>query len=66
VRADSSVANSASRIDGEKIEIKLGVMIRVECGDDTQIDEFIPFLTRLNHSVLWKMVSSCIPRKTPE
>jgi heat shock protein HslJ len=60
VKTGCSAANGAYRMDGEKIQIGLGVMTRAECGDDSQLDEFIPFLTRLKHSALWKMVSSCI------
>ncbi|MFV9675391.1 MAG: hypothetical protein ACNYZI_08430 [Anaerolineales bacterium] len=60
VEPDCSVANGVYRIDGEKIQTKLGVMIRAYCGDDSQIDEFILFITRLKHSVLVEMVSSWI------
>jgi hypothetical protein len=60
VKADCSVANGVYRIDSEKIQIELGVMTRAACGFDSQLDEFIPFLTRLKHSTLWKMVSSYI------
>ncbi|NOR89920.1 MAG: META domain-containing protein [Anaerolineales bacterium] len=43
VKTDCSAANGVYRIDGEKIQIELGVMTRAECGVDSQLDEFIPF-----------------------